>query len=215
MRAAILDIYGKFSKFTTPILSLDQITHLANVFRAKNLHYFEMISTLVNQEQYAQHKWTQYSAKLWDHFIKYTFCTLMRIRNNSNFSWWALINFPPPCMATVQIIWPCTSDSGMWTIHSYFKINHLYSFNLLRIHSFNSLWIQSSQHIYSEENWESGLIIWQDNASNQRNSEGKWLFWYSYLWQFYETHFYSITCFGEACHRRGLVFDWICCWKTS
>ena len=35
MRAAVLDNYGKFSEFTTPILSLDQITLLANKFRNK------------------------------------------------------------------------------------------------------------------------------------------------------------------------------------
>ena len=92
-RAAVLDIYGKFSEFTTPILSLDQITLLANAFRNKIPHYFEMISTLLNRERYVRHKRAQYSQKkLWDHFILYTFCMLMRIRNDSNFSWWALIN---------------------------------------------------------------------------------------------------------------------------
>jgi hypothetical protein len=55
-RAAVLDIYGKFSEFTTPILSLDQITLLANEFRKQIPHYFEMISTLLNRERYAQHK---------------------------------------------------------------------------------------------------------------------------------------------------------------
>jgi hypothetical protein len=91
-KAAVLDIYGKFSEFTTPILSLDQITELANVFHKEIPHYYEMISTLLNREQYAQHKRTYNSKLLWHHFILYTFCMLMRIRNDQNFSWWALIN---------------------------------------------------------------------------------------------------------------------------
>ena len=91
-KAAVLDIYGKFSEFTTPILSLDKITELANVFQAQIPRYYEMISTLLNREQYSQLKRSHNSKLLWDHFILYTFCMLMRIRNNNNFSWWALIN---------------------------------------------------------------------------------------------------------------------------
>ena len=92
-RAAVLDIYGKFSEFTTPILSLDQITLLANEFNNTKIpHYYEIISNLLNHQQYALHKRAQYSKQLWDHFILYTFCMLMRIRNDSNFSWWALLN---------------------------------------------------------------------------------------------------------------------------
>jgi len=91
-KAAVLDIYGKFSEFTTPILSLDKITELANVFQAQIPRYYEMISTLLNREQYSRLKRSHDSKLLWDHFILYTFCMLMRIRNNNNFSWWALIN---------------------------------------------------------------------------------------------------------------------------
>ena len=91
-KAAVLDIYGKFSEFTTPILSLDKITELANVFQAQIPRYYEMISTLLNREQYSRLKRSHDSKLLWDHFILYTFCMLMRIRNKNNFSWWALIN---------------------------------------------------------------------------------------------------------------------------
>ena len=91
-KSAVLGIYGKFSEFTTPILSLDKITELANVFQAQIPRYYEMISTLLNREQYSRLKRSHDSKLLWDHFILYTFCMLMRIRNNNNFSWWALIN---------------------------------------------------------------------------------------------------------------------------
>ena len=68
-KAAVLDIYGKFSEFTTPILSLDKITELANVFQAQIPRYYEMISTLLNREQYSRLKRSHNSKLLWDHFI--------------------------------------------------------------------------------------------------------------------------------------------------
>ena len=89
---AVLSIYGSFSPFTQPILDRNQIVHLCNEFKTKLPKYYEIVSILLAKSKYQGHERWKHMQQLWDQLILFTFCMLMRIRNDHNYTWWGLIN---------------------------------------------------------------------------------------------------------------------------
>jgi hypothetical protein len=91
VRDAVLSVFGQFSPFTSPILSENDMFLLASRFKATLPKYYEIISILLNKQKYKNHSRSMSTAQ-WDRYVLYVFCSTMRMRNNQNFSWWALCN---------------------------------------------------------------------------------------------------------------------------
>jgi hypothetical protein len=111
-RNAVMNLYGKFVEFTSPLLSQTQLDTIANKFKLALTPYYELITVLLNKmvcvmflfcscfisiltmssQLFRQSPVDSSKIVDWDRFAFYIFCILMRIRNNHNFSWWALCN---------------------------------------------------------------------------------------------------------------------------
>ena len=86
VRKAVISVYGRFSKFTVPILSFTQVHQLSQLFKTKLRRYHELISVLLHKYKGSGYKKHLHKHVQWDNFILFVFCMLQQIHNKDNFS---------------------------------------------------------------------------------------------------------------------------------
>ena len=89
-RAAIDNLYGKFSTYATPILSQRVLNEFVTDFKEMLPTQYKAITFLIGKEsghnRVLKNKW------LWDRYATYIFFVMLRIRNMRNLTWWSMIN---------------------------------------------------------------------------------------------------------------------------
>jgi hypothetical protein len=80
IRKIVLDTYGNFSEFTTPLLSSEHIHDFAERFKTLFGNHYQIISIILHKHVTAGHSRTINQIIKWDHMIFYVFCMLARIR---------------------------------------------------------------------------------------------------------------------------------------